>query len=624
MSQALALPSSDVPDPTAAETAFVAPHPGSKAMPRWDTGELIDVPRVGWRNILAMIGPGVVMSASAIGGGEWLLGPTVTAKYGGSLMWLAATSIIFQAIYNIEISRYTLYCGEPIFSGKFRTLPGPWFWLSVYLLFDLSAMFPYLAASAAIPVEVLVLGGEFPQHETVAYHWWLNKIVASLIVVVGLFPLIFGGKIYNSLKVVMSLKLVLLFTFLLVLGVLFSHPATWGQIWSGFFKVGNVPVQRGEDKNGNGVLDPGEDWDDDGNLDVVEALPPTIDANGDGKPDAWEKDAAGKPIKWRDIDGDGKRDGDNVENIFVELTQRGRFPQLDFTLVALIAGLAAIAGNGGLSNTPVSNYTRDQGWGMGHCVGAIPSMVGGRGISLTHVGAVFEVNEQTLPRWRRWYKHLMRDQLFVWLPACLIGVALPSMLSIEFLPRGTEADQWNSAVMTAEGVRQHVTNPPTGVFVTAAGLTPYFAGPAWGRVFWTLTLLCGFLVLATCFVSTSEGIIRRWVDVFWISSPRLRKIDPENVRYVYFGVLVCYAVFSVFTLWLNKPAQLITWATLGYNFALGFSCWHTLVLNRILLPRDLRPGPFPSVALIVGGVFFWILGTVAVLDQLQKVGLLHL
>src|SRR6185436_14562183 len=109
-------------------------------------------------------------------------------------------------------------------------------------------------------------------------------------------------------------------------------------------------------------LDPGEDWDGDGHLDVVEALPP----------DQWEKDANGKLIKWRDLDGDGKRDGDNIENIFVELTQRRRFPQLDFTLVAFIAGLAAIAGNGGLSNTPVSNYTRDQGWGMGHAVGAIP------------------------------------------------------------------------------------------------------------------------------------------------------------------------------------------------------------------------------------------------------------
>ncbi len=605
--------------------SFTAPHPGSPAMPRWETGELLDAPRVGWRNILAMIGPGVVMSASAIGGGEWLLGPTVTAKYGGALMWLAATSIFFQALYNIEISRYTLYCGEPIFSGKFRTLPGPWFWLVVYLLLDFSAIFSYHAASAAVPVEVMLLGGQIPDHDTNAYHWWLNKGISTAIFLLAMVPLVFGGKIFNALRVITSMKLVLLFSFLLVLGVLFSKPATWGEIWGGFFQIGNVPVQRGDDQNGNGQLDPGEDWDRDGHLDVVEArLPPTIDTNGDGKPDAWEKDASGKPIKFVDVDGDGLRDGDNVENIFIELFKRGRFPKLDFTLVAFICGLAAIAGNGGLSNTPVSNYVRDQGWGMGHSVGAIPSMIGGRGIALTHVGAVFQVNEETLPRWRRWYRHLLRDQLMIWLPACLIGVALPSMLSIEFLKRGTEAGDWNSAVMTAEGVRDHVTNPPSGVFVTESGLAPYLSGPRWGNLFWALTLLCGFLVLTTTLITTIDGLIRRWVDVFWTASPRLREVAPENIRYVYFGVLMTYIVFGITMLWLNKPAQLITWATLGFNFALGFSCWHTLVINKVLLPKPLRPGIVPTVGLILGGTFFWILGIVAVLDQLQKIGVIRL
>ena len=65
------------------------------------------------------------------------------------------------------------------------------------------------------------------------------------------------------------------------------------------------------------------------------------------------------------------------------------------------AALAAIAGNGGLTNTPISNFTRDQGWGMGAKVGAIPSVVGGHGITLSHVGCVFEVTPESLPRWRR-------------------------------------------------------------------------------------------------------------------------------------------------------------------------------------------------------------------------------
>ena len=53
---------------------FEAPHPGSQDMPRWTTAELIDAPKFTKQNLLAMIGPGLVMGASAIGGGEWLAG----------------------------------------------------------------------------------------------------------------------------------------------------------------------------------------------------------------------------------------------------------------------------------------------------------------------------------------------------------------------------------------------------------------------------------------------------------------------------------------------------------------------------------------------------------------------
>ena len=75
------------------------------------------------------------------------------------LLWLATLSVLGQVTYNIEISRYTLYSGEPIFTGKFRTLPGPHVWLLAYLLFDFGSVFPYLAANAATPVATLFKGG---------------------------------------------------------------------------------------------------------------------------------------------------------------------------------------------------------------------------------------------------------------------------------------------------------------------------------------------------------------------------------------------------------------------------------------------------------------------------------
>lgn len=597
---------------------FVAPHPGSKQMPQWDKGELVPAPIFTRRNWFAMIGPGLVMGASAVGGGEWLAGPAVTAKYGPALLWVAAVSILIQVLYNIEISRYTLYTGEPIFTGKFRTLPGPFFWLVCYMLLDWGSVFPYLVVNAAVALESMFISNL--DTARLGQHFLLHKLVSTGLFLLLAVPLIVGGKIYNSLRVVMTFKLITVFGFLLIVGLLFSRPVFWTEILAGFLKFGTVPVERAEDRNGNGVLDPGEDFDQDGHLDVIEKkLPATIDNDKDGKPEDWPKDANGKPINFVDEDGDGKRDGPNVDNAIVERVTTGKWPNVDWSLIAFIAGLAAIAGNGGLTNTPISNFTRDQGWGMGYHVGAIPSIIGGHGIELSHVGCVFDVNETTLPRWKKWYLHIARDQLCVWMMACFIGVSLPAILSVGFLQRGTEADQSKVAAMTSDGVARQVANPPSGVLAATPAFS-WLTGPAMGKFFGMATLFCGFLVLATSMVSTIDGFVRRWVDVIWTASARLRELPTSSIKYVYFSVLVAYIAFGMVVIWkTDKPGTVFSLATTGYNFALAMSCWHTVFINTILLPRPLRPHWLIRIGLVLGGCYFIFLGVMAVLKQLKYV-----
>lgn len=522
-------------DSTTAES--IAPHPGSQSMPRWNVGELPDAPAFQWKNWLQFLGPGLLMGGAAIGGGEWLLGPIVTARYGGALLWLATLSIACQVIYNVEISRYTLYTGEPIFTGKFRTLPGPMFWVFLYLALDFGSVFPYLAASAATPVAAVYLG-HIP-NATIPFEKGLLRGLGIAIFLLSLLPLIFGGKIYNSLKAVMTFKIFTVMGFLLFLAVFYSHSETWTEIFTGFFKFGMVPLQ---------------------------------DASGD-----------------------------RLGNMFYEMWN-GQFPAMELSMIAFLSGLVAISGQGGLSNTPISNYTRDQGWGMGSHVGAIPSLVGGHDLQLSHVGTVFEVNENSLPRWKRWYNHVLRDQLVLWMPACFFGLALPSMLSIEFLPRGTKADGWVAAGMTADAVRERV-------------------GGTFGVVCWNITLLCGFLVLAPTMASTIDGVVRRWVDVFWTSSRTLRSLEPRMIKYVYFGVLVSYALMGICMLaWLEQPGMLLKIATNFYNVAFGFSCWHVLAINTILLPKELRPGWFVRISLVLSGLFFWAIAIVSAI-QILKVDL---
>ena len=53
-------------------------------LPRWDVADLPAPPAFGLRNIMAVIGPGAIMAATSIGGGEWLVGPAAARVAGAT------------------------------------------------------------------------------------------------------------------------------------------------------------------------------------------------------------------------------------------------------------------------------------------------------------------------------------------------------------------------------------------------------------------------------------------------------------------------------------------------------------------------------------------------------------
>ena len=88
-------------------------------------------PPFNFRNMLTVIGPGAIMAATSIGGGEWLVGPAAAVKYSSAIFLIATVAIVLQVIFNLEAIRYTLYTGEPIYGGIMRLKPGPRFWAGV-------------------------------------------------------------------------------------------------------------------------------------------------------------------------------------------------------------------------------------------------------------------------------------------------------------------------------------------------------------------------------------------------------------------------------------------------------------------------------------------------------------
>jgi hypothetical protein len=223
---------------------LVAPSPSARpiiqqlpgdhgTLPRWDVADLPAPPPFSARNLFKVIGPGAIMAATSIGGGEWLVGPAAAVKYSSAIFLIATIGILLQVTFNLEAIRYTVYTGEPIFGGFMRLRPGPKFWAAVYSLLGFFQLgWPALAGSAAATLLGAWLG-RMPGAPDASTQSW---IAVGLIVVIVLI-LSFGGTIERMLEYFAWTMLALVFLFLVVVNVAFVPFAHWWQTFTGFFRL---------------------------------------------------------------------------------------------------------------------------------------------------------------------------------------------------------------------------------------------------------------------------------------------------------------------------------------------------------------------------------------------------
>ena len=265
--------------------------------------------------------------------------------------------------------------------------------------------------------------------------------------------------------------------------------------------------------------------------------------------------------------------------------------------IALLGAFAGFAGGGGLGNSTYSNYVRDKGWGVGSQVGAIPSAIGGRNITLSHVGKVFALTPTNLQRWKGWWRYIISDQVLIWAPGCIMGMALPALLSIqfaEFSPMFGDPDQpdYAQAIITADGMRH------------APGLS---AGTQ--KLLWVSTLLIGLLVLLPSQMSIVEHFSRRWTDVIWSGIRRVREnMQPTEVRKIYYAILAIYVAWTFFGAFLfqtyGRPKTMVLVVANLNNIGLGFTAFFVLRNNLVYLPKQLRPGWVARIGISFCGVFY--------------------
>jgi hypothetical protein len=245
----------------------------------------------------------------------------------------------------------------------------------------------------------------------------------------------------------------------------------------------------------------------------------------------------------------------------------------------LLTAFAAYSGAGGMINATLTQGLREKGFGMAGTIALTPTSIGGERIPLPREGAIFPITEPNLAKWREWWYYLRVDLWVLWTPGCLVGMALPVLLAVAFVPPLTD-----------------MGGPGVGVVLARA------VGKRHGLVLWLLTLLTGLWILVSTQLGVTSGFARSVTDILWMSGLRPRPAAGAGV--LYYSALAAFALAGCLVLPLAEPLALVV---IGANLAaLNFVvlAFHTLWVNRWLLPRELRPALWREAAVAACGLFF--------------------
>ncbi|GAA4441794.1 Nramp family divalent metal transporter [Phytohabitans houttuyneae] len=261
---------------------------------------------------------------------------------------------------------------------------------------------------------------------------------------------------------------------------------------------------------------------------------------------------------------------------------------------ALMLSALVFAGAGGGQNLCQSNWIRDKRYGMGAYVPRLVSPVTGEEEAAPGGGGyVFEPTEENLGRWRRWWKLANQEQLATFVLISFVTIVLMSLLAY-------------STVYGVPGLENGVS------FLEVEGeKLKELVGGWFGTLFWVIGALSLF--------AASMGIVdytsRLAADV--LKTSYLRHVSESKL---YFGLvwglvaIGCGILIAGF----DQPLPLLVISACVGGLMMFFYSILLLVLNRKVLPSQIRPRAYRVAALVWSVALFGVFSALTVWQQGDK------
>ncbi len=260
---------------------------------------------------------------------------------------------------------------------------------------------------------------------------------------------------------------------------------------------------------------------------------------------------------------------------------------------ALLLGALAFAGAGGGQNLCQSNWIRDKRFGMGAYVPRIVSPVTGHPEAAPSTGFVFEPTPENLGRWRRWWKFANIEQLSTFVAISFLTILFTSLLAY-------------ATVFGQEGLASDIS------FLEAEGNALNETVGGWfGTFFWII----GAFSLFAAALGIVDYTSRLGADVL-----KTAYLKGANESKIYFALVWGLVVIGVVVILsgLSQPLVLLVISAVTGGLMMFIYSALLLLVNKRVLPKEIRPGAGRVAALIWAFLLFGFLCVLTFNQQLQN------
>jgi len=284
-----------------------------------------------------------------------------------------------------------------------------------------------------------------------------------------------------------------------------------------------------------------------------------------------------------------------LKEAFFGLTNIGYIPEAVDMNVLL--GAIVFAGAGGMLNLCVSLWYRDKGLGMAHYAGRIANPVTGKPEAVAVTGYRFNITEDSLSRWRGWMRYILIDQGLIFFT---LGVLSLVLLSVNAY-----------VVLTPLGI------VPEGTRVAVAQ-SEIFA-QEWGVIGEKLYLVMAYLMLFSVMWTVIDALTRIISDIVHTNTrvgpfaERFHWLEYISVHHLYYGLIVLVVFIQAILLPFNQPLSFLVLSSSLGGITMALYTPMLLYMNKRTLPRELRPGILPTIALITATIFYAFFGIQSIL-----------